>query len=202
MSIKNSVLTFPGDHAPLVKVLRCISLFLKRRKKMLITICHVHYACRMLFTDGKYREVRHLGESNLSECISNQKYPPNFDENKNKIRSILSRYGNFRIDDGVIYYLDGIYENIPDYIEEEINFNNKYNATDIITKCKLTSGYSGVAITRAIHFDWVHEILSPYEKIEILWDIEKKKEDIEKYIRKKISVRYRISDDLFQRLTE
>lgn len=202
MSIRESVLSYNGSQASLEEILRCIAIFVKKSKKMLITTSHVHYSTIMLFTDDKYREAHHLGETNLSNCIGKQEYPPNFKENKNKIRSILGRYGNFRIDDGVIYYLDGIYENIPDYVEQDLHFITKYNATDIIIKCGRTAGYSGKDIIRAKHFEIAHEILSPFEKLEIVWDIEKNKDVIENFLRRRSSVRYRISDDLFQRLTE
>ena len=200
MSLYSSILEQSGDCASLEEVLRYCSLFFRKFNKTLMDRSDVYSAVKILFSGEKFRTAHHLMQNHYNDILSKPLPPTNFDQNKRKIKSILARYGNFKLSDNFVYFLDGIYENIPDYTETDLQFKSQYNASEIILKSIYVTGNCRLVRVRGIHYDLLMEVLSPNCEMEIIWDIAKTKEGISQLQKVTLTRGYKFSKDFYDKL--
>jgi len=200
MSLRSGILEKTGDSAGFHEMMRCCALFFRKYNRTLMDRYEIFFGIEIIFSGDRRDIARFMMNERYSEIISNPLPPANFEQNKRKIKSVLARYGKFKLNDNFIYCLDGIYEDIPSYEITELSFKNQYTMSEILFKCIRTAGHCGVKIVRPAHFEFVHEVLSPNHPLEIIWNIGKTKEDVLNFQKMNGCRSYKFSKDFYERM--
>jgi len=191
MSIREEIAVLTGESVSLGKILRCACFLVELNNGKLMDAVDIQNAFRILFSDQKLNRLVNLA----TLAITRLQISPNHINNDNKkfkIKNMVAPYGITRVSESAVIYLDTVYEDIDNYVQEELSFSIDYNASDIIEK--LT-----IIFIRDKHYEILHRILSPDVPININWNIDRSKDSILQEIRKYRS-ELRITDMIYRKL--
>lgn len=175
MSLNENILSKEGEYVSLGKLLRAACILLEYDKKKILGMKDIVASMMILFTGEKLLHAINYGTKSIIKNVQE----PDVNQNcKDKIKSIIVKYGIRSIHDNIVYGLIGIYDNIESYDEEEFEFSNEYSVEVIVKGCTLITNFLNNKLIKDKHFHIVHRILSPNIPIKISWTIPKFKENI------------------------
>lgn len=198
MSIKQSILSVPGEYVSLGKLIRGATIIMEYSGTTMLASRDIQLAIRVLFSGEKIKASVIEG-TRLITMIASDMIKPNYKKEKDAIRKILTKYGYSKIYDSTIYYLAAIYDNITEYEQEEFEYDSVYLGSDFLEKCVLLVKYDETRLKEK-HFECAHKILSPNMPITLNWQTELNKDNV-----RNIISNYRsniiLTDSFYERLS-
>ena len=179
------------------KCVRTAIILLKNVNKKILSSKEIQFAIFILFSGEKCKKAISQGINNINNYYSNYTPDTSINDKRNKIRSIIIEFGIRKMHDQIIYFLDGIYDNIIINEPEEIIFNSLCNVDDIIKKCNHIAAHENVFRLKDTHYDILQEILSPNIPFSLNWNIERNKECLKKFL---YQSNYSFSESFLQKL--
>lgn len=175
-TLKSYLSNIEGGHVSVGKIIRCSSILGSK----ILDPRSIQIAIRILFSGNIKNQSISSAVLNLSRYTNGFTQKSNdFQKIKNKLKCIISQFGFRKMDDNVIFYLEGIYDNISDYVLEEMEFHETtITIQEFIEKCILVSFFERAKRLKEKHFHCLHQILSPNIPITLIWNMEKTKENI------------------------
>jgi len=199
MSLRSNLATVEGNFGSLIEVIRGAAILLEfdgGKKNM--DARDVQSSIIIHFSGEKLRNAINFGARKVTDFFKREK-PVILPELKTKIKSIALDFGVSKITDSMVMYLDGIYENIHEYVVEPIVFNSSYDATYLIEKSCQILMYKRAKKLRDVHFDCLRRILSPNGSFVVNWNIERNWENVSAEIAKYRSD-LKLTDGFYNRL--
>lgn len=204
MSIVAEIVELEGNADLLSKVLYFASRIGGMYKKKELSVLDVQKAICMLFTDEKRFRAVTNGTNTILEYHYIPKGDPRYiqcDICLNVIKRIVEKYDIKKVDRSAVYYLIAVYQNIDSYVEEEFTLPTTYDITVILYYLDVIASYKDTYSILHRHLDFLMEILSPNAPININWNIDRTKEELETELYKVSSCR-KLSAKVIQRLLQ
>lgn len=198
MSIREEIAVLAGDSVSLGKILRCACFLVELNNGKLMDALDIQNAFRLLFSDQKLNRLVNLATQAITRLQITANHINN-DNKKFKIKNMVAPYGITRVSESAVIYLDTVYEDIDNYVQEDLSFSIDYNASDIIEKLTIITRLNNAIFIRDKHYEILNRILSPDVPININWNIDRSKDSILQEIRKYRSD-LRITDAIHRKL--